>query len=90
MVRAAGAACWLVYSVSSNGKVPLMPDLSAAAWRKSSFSNAGGNCVEVGFAADGRMVGVRDTKDRSGGVLEVSGFAWAAFLREVKADAFGR
>ena len=60
-------------------------------WRKSTRSGAnGGNCVEVGFAADGRMVGVRDTKDRSGGILEVSSFAWSAFLREVKADGLGR
>ena len=65
-------------------------NLTDAVWRKSSRSSPSGNCVEVGFAADGRMVGVRDTKDRSGGVLEVSGFAWAAFLREVKADGLGR
>jgi hypothetical protein len=47
-------------------------------WRKSSYSNAtGGDCVEV--AASGAVL-IRDTTDRAGAVLSVSGTAWTAFL----------
>jgi hypothetical protein len=42
--------------------------LSRAPWRKSSFSGHANNCVEV--AAVGDLVGVRDTADRAGGVLD--------------------
>ena len=32
-------------------------------WRKSTRSGPNnGNCVEVGFAADGAVIGIRDTK----------------------------
>lgn len=47
-------------------------------WRKSSFSNGGGNaCVEVA-SADGVMV--RDSTDRDGGTLGFTAGAWTAFL----------
>lgn len=56
-------------------------------WRKSSRSGAGGsNCVEVGFANNGAVTGIRDTKDRGYGTLAVSADAWTAFLTNVKAD----
>jgi hypothetical protein len=52
-------------------------------WRKSSYS--GGNpqseCVEVGLAP-GR-VGVRDTKNREHGHLDVPSRAWRAFVAGV-------
>jgi hypothetical protein len=48
-------------------------------WRKSSFSNAQDNCVEVGFAADGR-VAVRDIKDRSRPPHIYTRAEWDAFL----------
>lgn len=51
-------------------------------WRTSSRSDNGGNCVEV--ALDLTEVGVRDTKDREGGRLDVSGPAWDALVRAVK------
>lgn len=54
-----------------------MTDLPRAAWRTSSHSNIGGNCVEV--AAAGGIVGVRDTKDRAGVVLAFSPEAWRLF-----------
>ena len=47
---------------------------STAAWRKSSYSGTQGNCVEV--APSPSVVGVRDTKNRDGGVLYVTVDAW--------------
>ena len=58
-----------------------MTALSRAAWRTSSYSNIGGNCVEV---AVGAMVGVRDTKDRAGTVLTFSPAAWRRFAAWAK------
>jgi Domain of unknown function (DUF397) len=59
-----------------------MTDLSRAAWRKSSYSNIGGECVEV--AADGGIVGVRDTRDQAGAVLAFSPAAWQRFAAQAK------
>ncbi|WP_438486054.1 DUF397 domain-containing protein [Streptomyces sp. S186] len=59
-------------------------DLSAAEWRKSSYSNKeGGNCVEV---ADGRpgVVPVRDSKDPEGPVLVFRARVWDAFIGALK------
>lgn len=47
-------------------------------WRKSSYSGNGGTCVEVGRTVSGVMF--RDSKDRSGGTLEISRSAWMALL----------
>jgi hypothetical protein len=49
-------------------------------WRKSSYSNASGACVEVRFDHDAVMV--RDSKDRRSGqpVISVSRKEWIAFL----------
>lgn len=57
-------------------------------WKKSSYSNGGGNCVEVGTSA--AHVGIRDTKDRDGGTLAVPADGWAAFLSGVKAGQFDK
>jgi hypothetical protein len=54
-------------------------------WRKASYSDNGGNCVEVGD--DTRRVLVRDTKDRSGPTLQFSADAWRRWADRVKADA---
>jgi hypothetical protein len=46
-------------------------------WRKSSYSNGGGNaCVEVGRSD---LVAVRDTTNRDGGTLAFSIEAWGQF-----------
>lgn len=60
-------------------------DLTAAAWRKSSYSNQdGGACVEVsdGFAD---VVPIRDSKAPQGPALVFSAAGWASFVAAVKA-----
>jgi hypothetical protein len=59
-------------------------DLSRAVWCTSTFSNgSGGNCVEVATKL-ASVVAVRDSKDRQGPTLAVSGRAWTAFTDAVK------
>jgi hypothetical protein len=60
--------------------------LEGASWFKSSYSNGGGNCVEV---ADGfPCVPVRDSKDPHGPALVFGAAAWSAFVAGVKAGDF--
>jgi hypothetical protein len=48
-------------------------------WFKSSQSSSGNDtCVEVRIT--GTAVGVRDTKDRASGALDLTARAWEAFL----------
>ncbi|MDX3433032.1 MULTISPECIES: DUF397 domain-containing protein [Streptomyces] len=62
-------------------------DLSAATWRKSSYSDGGGtNCVEVADAFPG-LVPVRDSKVPAGPTLIVAASAWAAFVDGVRTEA---
>ncbi|MEV6233717.1 DUF397 domain-containing protein [Saccharopolyspora shandongensis] len=66
-----------------------------AGWRKSSYSGAQADCVEVGWSKSSysgsqsecvevgwapQVVGVRDTKDRDGAVLMFPRRQWAAFV----------
>jgi hypothetical protein len=51
-------------------------------WRKASYSNGSGDCMEVGHLSGN--VAVRDTKDREGLVLNVSAEAWASFTASLK------
>ena len=55
---------------------------AGAKWRKSSKSNLG-NCVEVTDPVDG-AIGVRDSKDPGGHVLQFSPEVWVDFLHFVK------
>ena len=65
-----------------------MADLTGAVWRKSVRSDNGGNsCVEVARNLPA-VVGVRDSKDRSGPVLTFVPEAWNDFLAGVKAGEF--
>lgn len=67
-----------------------MADLSGADWRKSTRSDNGGNsCVEVAKNLPG-VVGVRDSKDRSGPALTFGTDQWAAFVDGVKDGEFDR
>lgn len=58
-------------------------------WRKSTRSSGGDNCVEISFADNGE-VGVRDSKNPEGAVLEFTPTEWAEFtggVRDGKFDA---
>ena len=64
-----------------------MNRLSGAVWRKSTRSgDNGGNCVEVALTQD--VVGVRDSKDRTGPVLTVSPAVWRGFLADIKVGRY--
>jgi Domain of unknown function (DUF397) len=61
-------------------------DLSSVTWRTSSYSgNNGGNCVEVGNAA--QVIAIRDSTDPGGPVLAVGAKDWQRFTGQVKASA---
>ncbi|GAA2119478.1 DUF397 domain-containing protein [Streptomyces synnematoformans] len=59
-------------------------------WHKSSYSNNGGQCVEVAanLAASRGVVPVRDSKDPSGPILDFTTDAFASFVAGVKAGEF--
>ncbi|QFG24491.1 DUF397 domain-containing protein [Actinomadura sp. WMMB 499] len=56
------------------------------AWRKSSYSGAGGtdNCIELARITE--AVGIRDSKDPDGGHLALGHAAFADLLTRVKRD----
>jgi len=61
-------------------------DLAPALWRKSTFSNNTGECLEVA-GLDGCWA-VRDSQDPAGPVLAVTAAAWSAFTTDVRAGEF--
>ncbi|CAM5602658.1 MULTISPECIES: DUF397 domain-containing protein [Streptomyces] len=64
--------------------MPAIPNLSTAAWRKSSYSsNGGGECVEVADDLPG-IVPVRDSKNPDGPVLIFPSGSWSAFISSLK------
>jgi Domain of unknown function (DUF397) len=63
-----------------------MIELTGAVWRKSTRSNAGGDCVEVAETPD--AIGVRDSKDPTGHVLVFTPEVWRTFIDSAKAGEF--
>ncbi|MDK0520401.1 DUF397 domain-containing protein [Streptomyces sp. ML-6] len=56
------------------------PDLTAAAWRKSTYSDGnGGACVEVADGFTG-IIPVRDSKVADGPAVIFGNSAWTAFV----------
>lgn len=53
------------------------------AWRKSSYSNGGTNCVEFAQLPDG-MIGMRNSRDPDGTVLAYPRAALAELLAGIK------
>jgi Domain of unknown function (DUF397) len=62
-------------------------DPGAVRWKKSSASYANGDCVEIASLPDGR-VGIRDSKDPDGPVLQFSASEWRAFLSGAASHEF--
>ena len=54
----------------------------AAAWRKSSYSNPSGNCLEAAELAGG--VALRDSRFPDGPALAFTRATWDEFLRRVR------
>lgn len=63
------------------------PDLTGAAWHKSTRSGANGNCVEVAQNLPG-IVAVRDTKNRTTGTLVFADTEWRTFIDCIKDGEF--
>jgi Domain of unknown function (DUF397) len=62
-------------------------DLSPAVWRKSTFSNNTGACVEVADLNGGGRA-VRDSKNPTGPALTFTAAEWTAFTAGVRAGEF--
>ncbi len=61
--------------------------LSSVRWRKSSFSNASGNCVEIGELPGG-AIAIRNSRGAAGPVLIYTRAELAAFLAGVRNGEF--
>jgi len=61
-------------------------DVSAVAWRISSHSTGGNQCVEVGALPGTNTIAVRDSKDRAGDTHLLTRTAFTAFIRAIKND----
>ncbi|RGD56615.1 DUF397 domain-containing protein [Kitasatospora xanthocidica] len=58
-----------------------------AVWRKSTYSNGQGDCIEVADGVAG-VVPVRDSKDPHGPALAFTAEAWRSFVAGVQAGDF--
>ncbi|MFD0277492.1 DUF397 domain-containing protein [Kitasatospora sp. NPDC127111] len=63
-------------------------NLTRAAWVKSSYSQQGGDCVEVAPGFPG-VAPVRDSKDPQGPALVFPSEAWRSFVTAVRVGEFG-
>jgi hypothetical protein len=62
-------------------------DLSRATWRRSTYSNGGGECVEVADLGDGSRA-LRDSKNPDNGVIIFGSDAWASFVAGIQSGQF--
>ncbi|MEU9889755.1 DUF397 domain-containing protein [Sphaerisporangium sp. NPDC051011] len=62
-------------------------DHTSLAWRKSSYSGTGDNCIEVATAPDGCQV-VRDSKILDGPVLSFTRDEWHAFISDIRTSRY--
>lgn len=62
-------------------------DPASLAWRKSSYSDSGGECVETAVLPD-RRVALRHSKQPGGAILLYTPAEWNAFLKGAKAGEF--
>jgi len=62
-------------------------DPASLAWRKSSYSEGGGECVETAVLPD-RRVALRDSKQPDGAILLYTAAEWSAFVKGAKAGEF--
>lgn len=91
LMRALTVLRWKTY-YHSRGVT--LAEVKRASWRKSSFSNLNGNCIEIGrFSLDhigsSDRIGIRDTKDKGRGpALIFSGPEWGAFIAAAKCGEF--
>lgn len=60
-------------------------NLTSMPWKKSSYSAANGDCVEVAHFIDGH-IGVRDSKNVSMPALGFTPAGWQMFVAEIKRD----
>ncbi|MFF2081518.1 DUF397 domain-containing protein [Kitasatospora sp. NPDC058162] len=58
-----------------------------ASWRKSTYSNGQGDCIEIADELD-NIVPVRDSKDPHGPALGFTPEAWQAFVAGIRACEF--
>ncbi|WP_329132861.1 DUF397 domain-containing protein [Streptomyces sp. NBC_01476] len=56
-------------------------------WKKSSYSAANGDCVEMATAGSS-VVAVRDSKDPAGPVLRFSATSWSSFIKSAHLGEF--
>jgi hypothetical protein len=61
--------------------------VSPGSWRKSSYCDTGGQCIEVAPAGTSRLV--RDSKNPDGSCLALSARAWTAFIRGIRDGTHG-
>jgi len=61
--------------------------LAHALWRKSTYSSANGNCVEVATNLPA-IIAVRDSKNPDGPALIFDSRSWSAFLADVRAGEY--
>lgn len=62
-------------------------DPASLAWRKSSYSDSGGECVETAVLPD-RRVAVRHSKQPGGAILLYTPAEWRAFVAGAKGGEF--